>query len=123
MTDSVTPRESSRCCGMLHVRTLAFTIAVFEIAFLLYQPINQDTEGRVKLIEKQSLKRPTLSTGGFADDFQCSDKQNWKILKELQPGRRRLISALIPISRKLPRFSLRILANFANLIATITFEL
>lgn len=39
MTDSVKPRNNSRCCGALHVRTVAFIIAVFEIALLIYQSV------------------------------------------------------------------------------------
>ncbi|KAL6731302.1 hypothetical protein Aduo_002180 [Ancylostoma duodenale] len=39
MADSVKRRDSSRCCGLLHVRTLALIIVVFEIAFLIYQGV------------------------------------------------------------------------------------
>ncbi|VDM68963.1 unnamed protein product [Strongylus vulgaris] len=39
MADSVKRRNSSRCCGFIHVRTLALLIAVLEIAFLIYQGI------------------------------------------------------------------------------------
>ncbi|KJH45409.1 hypothetical protein DICVIV_08533 [Dictyocaulus viviparus] len=39
INDPVMPKEVSRCCGMLHVRTLAFIIAIFEIMFLIYQSI------------------------------------------------------------------------------------
>ncbi|RCN32498.1 hypothetical protein ANCCAN_21695 [Ancylostoma caninum] len=39
MADSVKRRDSSRCCGLLHVRTLALIIVVFEIVFLIYQGV------------------------------------------------------------------------------------
>ncbi|CAJ0594396.1 unnamed protein product [Cylicocyclus nassatus] len=39
MTESVSRRNSSRCCGLIHVRTLALLIAVLESAFLIYQGI------------------------------------------------------------------------------------
>ncbi|KAJ1349631.1 hypothetical protein KIN20_005227 [Parelaphostrongylus tenuis] len=56
----------------------------FAIEILLW-PINQEPENGVKLIEKQSYgaveEDPTLSTSDLADDFQCSDEQIQKILK------------------------------------------
>ncbi|KAJ1357549.1 hypothetical protein KIN20_015720 [Parelaphostrongylus tenuis] len=48
--------------------------------------INQDPKkpceiDREAIIEANELD-PTLSTGDLADDFQCSDEQMWKILKD-----------------------------------------
>ncbi|ETN84904.1 hypothetical protein NECAME_06628 [Necator americanus] len=37
MAESVKKRNTSRCCGVVHVRTFALIIVLLEIAFLIYQ--------------------------------------------------------------------------------------
>ncbi|KAJ1345982.1 hypothetical protein KIN20_000636 [Parelaphostrongylus tenuis] len=62
---------------------------------ILIWPIDQDPEDRMKLIEKQSLKRlKKIRTGDLTDNFQCPDYQIRKIMKDAGKKWRKAIGLL-----------------------------